>query len=163
MRETYTKLWRLRKDGRTTHRIFLTAEIEKKEGLNYETLQLGEFLALSITGNLYEVHKTKPVWIAGGQIDSTIKQLLADGHKIKDDAWKLEEALRIWDEWHLNNFTPGTKRQMEALEEPLDYDSAVKRLKEIGLYDNNGYKYGQAWLIKPLPDEVIARLKVIFT
>jgi len=59
----------------------------------------------------------------------------------------------------------GTKAQTEAIEKwksqgnRYDYNSAVEHLKEIGLYDDNGYKYGHGWLYQPIPKSVIFELK----
>lgn len=67
------------------------------------------------------------------------------------------EFLAIWDRWHLNDLRAGTIKQGQAIQKFLDsgwrydYTDACKKLEEIGLYEDRGYKYGHKWLYEPLP------------
>lgn len=75
---------------------------------------------------------------------------------------KLIRLIEIWKEYHLNDLTPGTLRQMEALKDKnLDYTEAVEYLKELNLYIDSGYSYGSAWLFKEIPNEIIIELNTI--
>jgi len=40
-----------------------------------------------------------------------------------------------------------------------DYTRRCDLLHRIGLLYDNGYKYGSAWLVEPLPDDIIAEVK----
>jgi|LSQX01.3.fsa_nt_gb hypothetical protein len=79
----------------------------------------------------------------------------------------LQTINRVWANWHLNDMHIGTERQEEFLkqwkkEHKYDYTAACEALKEVGLYEDNGHKYGHAWLVKPLPEEVITEIISIF-
>lgn len=70
-----------------------------------------------------------------------------------------EELLKIWENWHLNDLHPGTEKQEEALEKykrkikkRLSYEEECEYLKSIGLYEDNGYKYGTGWIKRELPE-----------
>jgi len=67
------------------------------------------------------------------------------------------DFLDIWKKWHLNDMKAGTPKQEEALKDcPFtDYTERCGWLRGLGLYDDNGYKYGTAWLKVELPKEVI--------
>lgn len=77
------------------------------------------------------------------------------------------ELCEIWERWHLNGMTAGTHAQNEHLRahppEPPSYpvgyyEKACATLKEAGLYEDQGYTYGSAWLVEELPQDVIKRL-----
>lgn len=83
----------------------------------------------------------------------------------------LNKLFEIWDEWHLNDHRAGTPKQMNAINiwkrevvRPgglrYEYDRAVEYLKEIGLYEDGGYRYGTEWKKEEVPDDV---LKWLFT
>jgi hypothetical protein len=63
----------------------------------------------------------------------------------------------VWKRWHLNDMRAGTPEQMEALREAKinGYDEACQFLKEKGLYEVDGYRYGSKWLHEEPPQEVI--------
>lgn len=72
------------------------------------------------------------------------------------------EFLAVWEKWHLNDMQAGTPEQMEYLEkypDIKDYSKKCELLKQVGLYEIDGYKYGSKWLTKELPLEVVAFLK----
>lgn len=89
-----------------------------------------------------------------------------------------DELYSLWLRYHLNDMHAGTPEQEAAIKEQeaklgrcMDYDTACDYLKEIGLYEvtytgraigreykNEPYRYGSAWLIQPLPTEVIRRV-----
>ena len=90
---------------------------------------------------------------------------------------KAQRMKAIWEEWHLNDMTAGSRAQHAYLKaHPLDpkdynypksyYTAAVDALKGAGLhpdesYIHNGkpYAYGTAWLTRELPKEVIAEIE----
>ena len=74
----------------------------------------------------------------------------------------LQKICAVWERWHLNDLRAGTPRQMAALRELKksqgkigDYDAQLKYLESRNLVEDNGYKYGSAWLFEPLPQDVL--------
>lgn len=88
------------------------------------------------------------------------------------DGWSLSSVRKlrdIWAEWHLNDMQAGTESQRKAIADatdggwkpdPMDgYKSTCDMLRERGLYVDNGYTYGSAWLRKDVPADVLAWLQ----
>lgn len=75
---------------------------------------------------------------------------------------------QIWEQYHLNDMKAGTKLQCQAIElwerrgNKYDYTAACEHLKVIGLYEDEGYKYGHQWLFEPIPAEIITEIKKLF-
>lgn len=69
----------------------------------------------------------------------------------------VSRLMEVWERWHLNDLRAGTPEQEAFLREhpARNYDEACDTLKNAGLYDVNGYRYGQAWLFEEVPDDVI--------
>ena len=136
----------------------------------------GEKLSISgVEGPLYNGNCKG----ACGQIVDSVKSIteLAEG-------WTPDlvmEFVSIWKRWHLNDMKAGNHEQERALREmqvalfkKYDTDSlsqiareegkkdyyelACEYLKEKGLYESHGYRYGTAWCREDVPEEVIAFL-----
>ena len=78
------------------------------------------------------------------------------------------EILGLWQRNHLNDMHAGTRAQEKAVDEWLagtgrryDYGEACEYLKSIGLYEDNGYKYGHGWQYYDISDEDLKRIKEI--
>ena len=67
------------------------------------------------------------------------------------------QIYRWWKLYHLNSLHAGTTRQEAVLntipDELRDYDKDCEALKKAGVYEDNGYVYGSAWLYVPIPKE----------
>ena len=78
---------------------------------------------------------------------------------------RYKEILGLWKRNHLNDMHAGTERQEEEIERwekegnRYDYEKVCKHLKSVGLYDDNGYKYGHGWLYRNISDEDLKRIK----
>ena len=87
------------------------------------------------------------------------------------------EIYDLWKKYHLNGMKAGTPEQEAAIQEWIDsghkydYKDACEYLKSIGLYEvnftgksvgrlfnNEPYKYGHAWIIEDLPEDVFERV-----
>jgi len=70
---------------------------------------------------------------------------------------ELKELAEIESRWDLNGMRAGTKKQedyiryYEARGNKYNYDLIVEELKRVFLYEDRGYKYGEAWLCEKLP------------
>jgi len=111
---------------------------------------------LSICGNI----KTREIESCGQNIGE-IARLLPDNPRV-------QRIHALWKRWHLNSMKGGTFKQ-EACLSQMDvkpypssyYDQACAYLKEHGLYDDGGYRYGQEWLHEQLPECVVAEIQAL--
>lgn len=84
----------------------------------------------------------------------------------------VKKIMEIWDEWHLNDMNAGTVAQTAVLKgfkeavkkatgkEPrMDYDKQCAVLDAAGMLEDDGYKYGTAWLKRDVPEDVLDFLK----
>lgn len=86
------------------------------------------------------------------------------------------EVYALWKRWHLNGMKAGSPAQEEALKEyranlqrvggRYDYTAACEFLQSKGLLEDKGYmyngkpyKYGTAWLVEELPEDVKERIR----
>ena len=79
-----------------------------------------------------------------------------------------KEIVGLWERNHLNDMHAGTEAQEKAIHEwrdknggRYDYNEACDYLRSIGLYEDNGYKYGTGWLYREISDEDMKRIKEI--
>ena len=52
----------------------------------------------------------------------------------------------------------GTQKQEQYIRKHIqtyDYNTVCEELKKVGLYEDNGYKYGTGWLYEPIPESVL--------
>ena len=130
-------------------------ELKKKQGIHWETLEVGEFWELSISGDLKIKTEGRPISDSSGQMLDSIKQ----------PSPKLRKIRHIWRRYHLNDLQAGTKHQTQVLQDWKQrpkrdrYDADVKFLEKQGLLVDKGYKYGTKWLTKPIPTST--RLEII--
>jgi len=153
------KVWEII-DGGIRYRITIEAEIKEWEGIHWKTMKKTTGHALSISGNIVETDaKTNK------KIDESSGELYDDipyGHHAD-----LDHLVELWKEWHLNAFIAGTPEQESAIKEwkkkhgRYNYDDLVKHLKEKGIYEINGYKYGHKWLFRPLPKNIEEKIEKI--
>ena len=96
-------------------------------------------------------------YVYGGQCLDKIKELHPDNKLIN-------EVHELWRKYHLNDLKAGTLKQEEyliSLGEYINYDWACEELKKVGLYEDDGYRYGSAWLYREIPIEDLKRIKEI--
>lgn len=130
-----------------------------------------EYTELSICGDIWNSRHTDVV--CAGQCLDTIAQYR---NQLKDKE-RFDEIYDLWKHYHLNGLHAGTPEQEAAVKEwknagnKYDYNAVCDMLKACGLYEVNytgisvgrmynhePYKYGQAWLVQTLPDDVIQRI-----
>jgi hypothetical protein len=102
--------------------------------------QTTERLRLSFTGVVVGKHGSianDGAWRSCGQVTSELYELtkLEPGWTVADVA----KLIEIWDEWHLNDMNAGCVHQTDFASAPCPV---------------TGYKWGHAWLFKPLPQKV---------
>ena len=70
----------------------------------------------------------------------------------------MDQLRTVWARWHLNDMHPGTPRQMAFLDGILgcmSFADSCAVLREAGLYEDDGHKYGSQWLYESVPDDVL--------
>ena len=77
---------------------------------------------------------------------------------------KFKQVYQWWKAWHLNDMHAGTEKQESALiehfgDENRDYTEQCEYLESIGLLEDNGYKYGTAWLKREIPAEIQEQMR----
>ena len=106
-------------------------------------------------------------WSMGGQCLDTI----AERCKTLRHNPLYSEILGLWQRNHLNDMHAGTPAQEQAIKEwyastgkvngYYTYDETCEHLKSVGLYDDNGYKYGTGWLYREISDDDLKRIREI--
>jgi hypothetical protein len=108
---------------------------------------------LSICGNIWNPRETD-IYSCGQNIDTIAEYIHSP---------KMRRIKEIWEQWHLNGMRAGTPIQEKAVKEwrnktnnhSFAYTEICEYLKSINLYEVDGYKYGSAWLMEPLPQDII--------
>ena len=76
---------------------------------------------------------------------------------------------RLWHKHHLNDMHAGTERQERIIAdykaahpgEYVNYDHAVRILRDAGALVDDGYTYGRRWLYRPIPAEDLAEINAL--
>ncbi|RLI31399.1 hypothetical protein DRO48_00840 [Candidatus Bathyarchaeota archaeon] len=163
--EKYRRTFYMRR-GKERYRFRLELTIDQKEGKDYRTLKKTKGYTVSICGELYYLsgEPGRPVTVSMGQIDMDAPRLIKEGFVPQKD---LVEVLYLWRKWHLNDLTAGTFYQELLLDlldaDRSDYEGCVETLKKAGYHSDRGYKYGHGWLFRPVPEDVVKRLRELFS
>lgn len=82
---------------------------------------------------------------------------------------KVRKLRELWGEWHLNDMRAGTPAQRKALRDaeasgwvpsPADhYMDCCNKLRELGMFEDQGHKYGHAWIREEVPADVLDWLR----
>lgn len=60
----------------------------------------------------------------------------------------------LWEAWHLNDFTAGCAHQTPVYTAQGQYDLAA-----VPPCPETGYRFGSAWLLRPIPDAVLVEMR----
>lgn len=142
--------------GRTAH-IHIELKPLKKPVRNYTDLSLvdiSQAVILTITANIRGC--------GSGQIVESFEKYIPFFENSSIDSAK--KIASIWRNYHLNNFQPGTKLQMDCLKENSNlwkinngnnYDHQKRCLENRNLLINREYQYGTGFLYKSVPQDII--------
>lgn len=130
------------------------------------------YTELSIRGSIWNRLHTD--CLCGGQCLDTI----AEYRDQLSEPELFDELYKLWKNYHLNDMHAGTPEQEQAIAEweaegnRYEYKAVCEMLKGKGLYevnytglsigrryDNEPYRYGSAWLVQPLPGDVLLRVE----
>jgi hypothetical protein len=130
----------------------------RKNGITAEIDICLNGVRLSICGTVFE----------GEKLRKDERNLIAGGQCLEDCAPIIPlPLLAIWRRWHLNDMRAGTMKQETFLREyrenhpdcRMSYEFACQVLSGADLLEDDGYRYGTAWLKEELPEGVIAYLE----
>lgn len=125
-----------------------------------------DYLGCGRRNNLVEIEVafTDGVFTASGRIWNSRKsdiiiscQILEKIRVFLQSNETFKKIYRLWKLYHLNDMHAGTIRQEKALKEKFgevdinQYEEQSDYLKTIGLYDDNGYKFGTKWIKYEIP------------
>lgn len=173
--------------GRKNHAVEVEMELRERGGeptfryvdgvKEYTGETTPKYNELSICAYVYNTKHTDCVM--GGQCLDDINREFRDQLK-NVELW--DEIYKLWKEYHLNGTHAGTPEQEAAIKEweehgnRYDYTKACEYLKSIGKYEvnytgigvgrifnNEPYRYGTAWLVRILPEDVEQRVIELIT
>ncbi|MGH8897010.1 MAG: hypothetical protein ACRDZ4_08325 [Egibacteraceae bacterium] len=146
--------------GRKANRVTLEIELRHKANvapyLDTDLNPVREYTELAICGSVWNP--------AGTGIESGGQNTEAIRERFPDDA-DVQRLCALWDRWHLNGMKAGTRAQEAFLRDArvenrlAQYDENCKVLEKANLLHVTGpqgrnYKYGAAWLVERLPEDV---------
>lgn len=126
--------------------------------------------------------KDKLCFSACGNVWNNIQSDIYMGGQCIDSIWdefssQLEnkelylKVMKLWQDNHLNNMNAGTPEQTAAIKQweskgnKYEYTAVCNHLKSIGLYEvqlnGESYKYGHAWLYRPIPEQDLIQIQEI--
>ena len=120
--------------------------IEKNLKRDIELNNISTYYTFSASGNIF----VKNEYDGSGQCLDEILEYFPGNEQVK-------YIHSLWKQWHLNDLNAGTLLQQAALSslKSTDYADRCEHLKERDLYNDRGYEYGTAWLVKEIPADVI--------
>ena len=122
-----------------------------------------KFYEFSVCGVIWSKYASRQV---SGQ---SYGQNIEDIAKLYPHSRRVQRIAQIWREWHLNDLNAGTRTQKAFMEKyeadhpgwRYDYGQACEILRAAGLYEDRGYEYGSAWLLRVLPENVKKEIEAI--
>lgn len=145
--------------GHTTNRerVYVTVELRQHYADEQHTTYhntVTEYVELSITGTV-KISGLGHVVATGQVIDHLFRiNRPADGWSMTE----IVELAKLWKRWNLNGVRAGCAHQTPAVA-PQDHpDPTGYILDRTPACPQTGYQYGSAWLVEPLPADVIDRV-----
>lgn len=132
-------------------------EIRRRPG-NYRTIEhdpIVDPLELAVTGAVYLGARRESE--AAGQCIDAVAEVSRPVRGLTDD--DVTDLVLAWRGWHLNTMTAGCAHQTVV----YDDRSSFKRpdLRNTPPCPHTGYRFGDSWLVTPLPAEVEQRVRYI--
>lgn len=133
--------------------VRINARLHKASKGNSKTIDLEpapkEFYTFSVDGSIGQDQF--------GQCQDSISPLLVK-HRVFLENDDIAQIMQFWHRWHLNDMNAGTRDQ-QRFACHKDYDANCQELRKLGMYEDRGYKYGHAWLVELIPDDVVKEMK----
>lgn len=129
--------------------IEIREEIGEKETIDHQIVK--KYKVLTISG--FARKNRLSDYAYAGQIQDELNNKNVRRWLISKE--KIKELLEIWDEYHLNDLTPGCIHQKIGNYEDPKIQNQVCPI--------TGYKYGTKWLLRVLPNNIEQKLKEILS
>ena len=146
------------KVARDNNNCVITLDIEikhsdrERDTVNHSKIKGYEMLSISGMGK--NPHRNDCDY--AGQIYDEITPSNIKTYYIKRKT--LNEILYIWREWHINDLRPNCEHQTAF---DCNIDDYTERAKVETKKCPKGYAYGSAWLVEPLPRDIVSRIKIL--
>jgi hypothetical protein len=126
--------------------VFVSLGFDHREnGVTVQHEPIGEYLALTVSATVWSTRARRGDCHTAGQC---VDELLGVEPGGALTVTEITDLVKVWREWHLNDMQAGCVHQT-----PDPDMSMAERLKSVPPCPETGYKYGHAWLVKPLPTE----------
>lgn len=122
----------------------------------------GSYVDVGIQGTMYpKGWRSGRDEIAGGQISGMLGMITEP-----EDGINPNRIGELWERWHLNGMRAGCAHQPDMVKRA--HDAGISPLDQSGwMLDNaprcpeTGYKWGSAWLVEYVPEDVLRELEAI--
>ncbi len=146
--------------GRTPDNEKLTLDIRVRRRKNvapYQTVfhtPCRHYVELTIVGNVSQYGRD----VGGGQCIDTLRAVASAEGSTRDPFKPVEllEVANLWERWHLNGMRPWC---VHLQDRKVNTGTDVKTWPQCS---ETGYKWGSAWLVEPIPPDVLTSLEALF-
>lgn len=145
-------------------KVYAAARLERKTVEAIQTVthekKSGEILEFAASGHSvgkFQRHSSEN-WISAGQMMDELLEITEPA-----PGWTLEEIRkfhRLWKNWHLNALNAGCQHVPTPLYEDSEYGKRVD-LKNTPACPETGYRYGHAWLYRPIPAVIVDEMQTL--
>lgn len=140
--------------------VVVDLEIRRRPGTatTVDHVDIVDPLEVSLTGTVHEYRHREPY--GAGQIVDTLADIVTPA-----PGWTLEEIRELatlWDRWHLNTMRAACAHMVpgDLVREDNGYGGTrISTSDPRNVCPDTGYRYGHAWLVEPVPADVVARLE----
>lgn len=138
-------------DGR---RVYLGVQLTRQGGKHATTehAHIDAIDCVSMMGHWFESRSRRRDFDGGGQCIEAAETIIdpAPGLSLAD----VRRLAELWRRWHLNDMRAACAHQA-----PVYDDRGRPDLDATPACPVTGYRYGHAWLVEPVPAEVVAELR----
>lgn len=129
-------------------RVSVTITEHERERITVEHETIQKWRRLAITGDVWRRGEREPH--SGGQIEAHLTRIV-NYAKGWDADW-IERLRETWRDWHLNDMQAACAHQVVQWEDgPHGPRQSLDLTADCPI---TGYRYGTAWLVRPLPTHV---------
>lgn len=119
--------------------------------------------ALSVCADVWNAHHTDTI-MSGQCLDDIAERIPVLAKNTRFNAIR-----RLWKLHHLNDMHSGTDRQERIIAdykaahpcEYVDYERALRLLREAGAVVDDGCTYGRRWVYHPIPEKDLAEINAL--
>jgi hypothetical protein len=119
-----------------------------------------EYYSLSMSADIYERHNGRWKDVSWGQNSEWVRKILAENQFA-------QKMCDVWDRWNMNGLRAGNREQEKWIKNNIKCSSSYEEISAF-LEQNQlfiiekplmNYKYGSAWLVEKIPEEIIKEIK----